>query len=476
MNAHDFVWNLVLNELKITINEDIVENLLTGIELALLSEKVAVLVVRVEHQKYFIEQLYLSHFKAAFLKVMGIDLDIYVRYFKEGETPDLREFSFTRDINDDTPIQFPPIPEKKEIKKPEIYGNSDDPTVRAAHISYGGDYTFENFIVGNSNKFAHAACTAVAVAPAKDYNPLFIYGPSGMGKTHLLYAIINRIMTDNPGFRYVYVNGEEFTNQMIDSLSRNNPAEFRAKYRNADMLLIDDIQFIAGREATQEEFFHTFNALYNEKKQIIMTSDRPPRDIKTLEDRLKTRFEWGLIADIQPPDFELRIAIMKKKAEMIGLMIPNDVLNFLAENIKSNIRQIEGAVKKIGAQSFLNGVPISIELAKQCIGDFIEQTEIVKVTPDKIIAAVAHKYGFSPDELKGKKRTKELAHARHVAIYIIREMIDMSLPAIGKIFSRDHTTIMSSIDVIENKFQEDSAFDNEIQLLMNDIKDDKIPK
>ncbi len=332
------------------------------------------------------------------------------------------------------------------------------------------EYTFENFIVGSSNKFAHAACLAVADRPAQAYNPLFIYGPSGLGKTHLLYAITNELKKKIGNVRVIYIKGEDFTNQMIDSLSRQAMNEFRDKYRSCDVLLIDDIQFIAGKTSTQEEFFHTFNALHEAGKQIIMTSDRPPREIKTLEDRLKTRFEWGLIADIQPPDLELRTAIIKKKADQVNVSIPDDVLAFLAENLRSNIRQIEGAIKKLGAKSFLTGRHVTMELARSCISELLGGAEPVMVTVDKIFAAVYKKYNIERKDIVSSKRTKDIANARHVTVYIIRSVTDMSLPNIGKIIDRDHSTIMSSIESVEKRMAQDPVFRAEIEEMVKEIR------
>jgi len=333
------------------------------------------------------------------------------------------------------------------------------------------DYTFENFIVGSSNKFAHAACIAVANSPAIAYNPLFIYGQSGLGKTHLLYAITNRIREKRPDANIVYVKGETFTNQLIESLSVSPQymAQFRAKYRQADVLLIDDVQFIAGKVSTQEEFFNTFNELYEAKKQIILTSDRPPKEIKTLEERLKSRFEWGLIADIQPPDLELRIAILRKKSVDMGVEMPIDVLNFLGENLKSNIRQIEGVIRRLGAYSNLAKRPITTDMARENIADVISGAEPVKVTQDKIFNAVARKYGVTVEDIRGKRRTREIAQARHVCIYIMRTVTDLSLPSIGRVFNRDHTTILSSVDTIQAKIREDASLENDIDDLIKEI-------
>lgn len=335
--------------------------------------------------------------------------------------------------------------------------------------NYKFEYTFENFIVGNSNKFAHAACLAVATRPASDYNPLFIYGPSGLGKTHLMSAIVNEIKKRQPDVRVLYIKGDDFTNQMIENLAKHEMHKFHERYRNCDILLIDDIQFIAGKTATQEEFFHTFNTLYEERKQIILTSDRPPKDIPTLEDRLKTRFEWGLLADIQPPDLELRIAIIKKKAEQVSIDVPDEVLTFLAENLRSNIRQIEGAIKKLSALSFLSGQKISMDLAKSCLSELLGGAEPVNVTIEKIFGAVQQKFNVTKVELIGKKRTKEIASARHVAIFLIREITDMSFPSIAKIFDRDYATIHASFEQIDRKYTSDSMFKIEVDDLMKDI-------
>ncbi len=338
------------------------------------------------------------------------------------------------------------------------------------------EYTFENFIVGSSNKFAHAACIAVAKDPAgrtaavTGYNPLFIYGPSGLGKTHLLYAVINHIRSEFPSLKIVYVRGEEFTNQMVNSIADKTTEQFRAKYRKADVLLIDDIQFIAGREATQEEFFHTFNALYEDHKQIILTSDRPPRDIKTLEDRLKTRFEWGLTADIQPPDPDLRCAIIKSKAANIGLTLSNDVIDFLAESLKSNIRQFEGALKKLSALSLLISEPITVELARNSIADLTTGSEPAGITAERILEKVSRRYNVTVDSIKSSKRTKEIAFARHISIYLIRTMTDMSLPQIGKLLGRDHTTILSSLKTIERELGSNSPADRDIAELKKELK------
>ena len=353
---------------------------------------------------------------------------------------------------------------------------SEEPKKKQASLPTGAipqnykfEYTFDNFIVGNSNKFAHAACTAVAARPAENYNPLFIFGPSGLGKTHLMSAIVNEIKQKKPDTRVIYIKGDDFTNQMIESLAKQEMYKFHDKYRNCDILLIDDIQFIAGKTSTQEEFFHTFNALYEDGKQIILTSDRPPKDIPTLEDRLRTRFEWGLLADIQPPDIELRVAIIRKKAEQVSINIPDDVLNFLAEHLCSNIRQIEGAIKKLSAMSFLSGQNISMEIAKNCLAELLGGAEPVNVTVEKIYGSIQNKYGVSKADLLGTKRNKEIANARHIAIYVIRELTGMAFNSIAKLFGRDYATIHSAHEKISEKYEKDSMFRIEIDNVIREI-------
>ncbi len=318
------------------------------------------------------------------------------------------------------------------------------------------EYTFENFIVGESNKFAHAAC--VAVANKQDtYNPLFIYGPSGIGKTHLLFAITNEIKRKGRSVRFVYKKCEEFTNEMIAALKNGTMDRFRAKYRTAEVLLIDDIQFIAGKTAIQEEFFYTFNALYENNKQIILTSDRPPKEISPLEERLCTRFEWGIIADIQPPSEELRNAIIRQKADSLGIVIPEDALAFLTNSLQKNIRQIEGAIKKIHAVSSLASVPITLDMCRRAIADIVTNGEPSPVTVERIFKVVAENYGVSVDEIKGQKRNASIAMARHMCIYLVRNNTNLSLEDIGKRFDRDHSTVISSIKRIEEEKEKSPA-------------------
>ena len=312
------------------------------------------------------------------------------------------------------------------------------------------EYTFDNFIVGESNKFAHAAC--VAVANKHDtYNPLFIYGPSGLGKTHLLFAITNEMKRSGDAVRFVYKKCEEFTNEMIAALKNGTMERFRDRYRTAEVLLIDDIQFIAGKTAIQEEFFYTFNALYENNKQIILTSDRPPKEINPLEERLCTRFEWGIIADIQPPSEELRHAIIRQKADSLGIVIPEDALAFLTNSLQKNIRQIEGAIKKIHAISSLASVPITLDMCRRAIADIVSGVEPSPVTVERIFKIVAENYGVAVEDIKGQKRNANIAMARHMCIYLVRQNTNLSLEDIGAKFDRDHSTVISSIRRIEDE-------------------------
>ena len=312
------------------------------------------------------------------------------------------------------------------------------------------EYTFERFVVGSSNKFAHAAARAVADNPGKSYNPLFIYGESGLGKTHLLYAIAHTIHKNHPEYKVVYIKGDTFTNELIQAIREGRNAEFREKYRGADVFLMDDVQFIAGRDSTQEEMFHTFNTLYELKKQIVFTSDRPPKEMLRLEDRLKTRFEWGLLADIQPPDYETRMAIIKNKAIRMGVELPEAVLQYIAENITANVRQIEGTVNKIMALRDLEGSSIDAATVTRAVRDMFKDPSDIMPTSDVIIEEVCNFYNIEDSALRGQGRTKDTALARQVAMYLIREMTNLSLKEIGREFeNRDHTTVLHSIERIE---------------------------
>ena len=329
------------------------------------------------------------------------------------------------------------------------------------------NYTFERFVVGNSNKFAHAAAQAVATMPGQTYNPLFIYGESGLGKTHLLYAIAREIHNTHPDYLIVYIRGDAFTNELISAIREGRNEEFRAKYRTVDVFLMDDVQFIAGRDSTQEEMFHTFNALYEEKKQIVFTSDRPPKEMLRLEDRLKTRFEWGLLADIVPPDYETRVAIIKNKAIRMGIELPEEVLTYVAENITSNVRQIEGTVNKMLAYRDLMNSDINISTVIRVVRDILKDTSDILPTAEVIIEEVGKFYDIEESALRGHGRTKETNKARQIAIFLTRQLTKLSLAEIGKEFGdRDHSTILHSISRIEKLCKEDP----ETEEIVKDIK------
>ena len=335
------------------------------------------------------------------------------------------------------------------------------------------ELTFDTYIVGSSNKFAHAASLAVAANPAGSYNPLFIYGNSGLGKTHLLYAICNDIKKTHPEMRTLYIKGDEFTNELIDAIRRGTTIEFHQKYRKTDILLVDDIQFIAGKDSTQEEFFHTFNTLYEANKQIVLTSDRPPKEIQTLEDRLRTRFEWGLIADIQPPDFETRIAIIKRKAELDGVEISDEVCEYVASKIKANIRQLEGTVKKIKAKYYLDGEKPTINSVQGIISDILNNDAPPEVTVERIIDEVARTYGVSADEIRSQKnRSANISNARHIAIYVTRELTTLSMVAIGEEFgNRHYSTIIYTIQKVQKMMEKDRKVKEIIDDTIKNIRD-----
>lgn len=340
---------------------------------------------------------------------------------------------------------------ERQKAKSEITGN-------AAEAGLNPKYTFDTFVVGSNNKFAHAASLAVAESPGEIYNPLFLYGGVGLGKTHLMHSIAHFILRNNPNSRILYATSEEFTNELIEAIRNGNNtamSKFREKYRNIDVLLIDDVQFIIGKESTQEEFFHTFNTLHGAKKQIILSSDRPPKDMDILEDRIRSRFEWGLLADIQSPDYETRMAILRKKEELDGYNVGDDVIEYIAQNIKSNIRELEGSLNKIIAYANLEKREINLALAEQVLKDIISPNEKKIITPEYIINTVAEHFDLSPADIMGSKRVSKIVHPRQIAMFLCREMTDVPLIAIGKCMgNRDHTTIMHGIEKIEKELSD----------------------
>ena len=373
-------------------------------------------------------------------------------------------------------IQFI-LPDQAQSLK---FKNNDTPQlepqtpVKGDHSNLNPNYTFDTFVVGNNNRFAHSASLAVAESPGEAYNPLYIYGGPGLGKTHLMHSIGHFIIDQNPDTKVLYVTSEEFTNEVIESIRNGNSSamtKFRDKYRTVDVLMIDDIQFIIGKESTQEEFFHTFNSLHDAHKQIVIASDRPAKEIKSLEERLRTRFEWGLTADVQPPDFETRVAIVKRKAELLHLDLPEDVAEFIANHLKNNIRQLEGAVKKLNAYYMLEGIQPVISVAQNAIKDILNETQPVPVTIEKIVGEVSRTFNVSPADIRGTKRNANVASARRVAIYILREVTGMSMEEIGREFSgRDHSTIVYSLKTMERDMKNDQHLRETVSDIIKNVK------
>ena len=344
-------------------------------------------------------------------------------------------------------------------------------TQKTSSIMDSGEFTFETFVVGPSNQLACSAARAVADAPGQHYNPLFIYGSSGLGKTHLLYAIAHVIRKKNPSAKILYIKGDEFINDFVDSVRTGKAGEFRVKYREADLMLVDDIQFVAGKVETQNEFFHTFNTLYESKKQIVLTSDRPPQEMALLDDRLRTRFEWGLMADVQQPVLETRVAIVKNKAANLGLILSNEVANYIANKITSNVRQLEGTVHKIKAFHDL-GIEIDQSTVDRAIQDMIRSNEFI-ITPDNIIKEVCRYFRVEEDQIRGPSRSREILNARQIAMSLIRSMTSLSLDETGKLFKRDHTTALNGITKIENRMKNDNNFAETVKAIITNINASK---
>ena len=412
MYSSAYVWAKVLTHMENLLGTTVISTWFDDAEVVELTENKLVLYSPSEFRKDIIERRCATHILDAMKELFDMNVELQV-------------------LTGDEVDEF-----RKKGKTPQF-------------IEYNPQFTFDRFVVGPSNRFAHAAAIAVANRPAETYNPLFIYGPSGLGKTHLLYAIAGEINYRHPDYNIIYIKGDQFTNEMIQSLQEGKNAEFRNKYRNADLFLVDDIQFISGKESTQEEFFHTFNNLYENHKQIVLTSDRPPSDLLRLEDRLKTRFEWGLIADINPPDYETRMAIILNKSKSLGMDMPDDVCAYIAENITTNIRQIEGTVKKIKAYWELTGMEINVANVSRAIKDMYKGKADTLPTPSLIISEVGKFYNIDDDTLRGTLKNKGTAEARQVAMYLIRKMTNLSLPDTGKEFGRDHSTVLHSVRKIE---------------------------
>lgn len=418
-----------------------------------------------EHTAEATYQYYISGLKAvSFENSNCVTLEVrneFIRGIVSDRYTALLKSAFKSVLGFDVDVQFvTPEPVEETPEKPD----------EAALPSGRYDFTFENFIRGPSNQFAFAAAQAVAANPSGAYNPLFIYGPSGLGKTHLLNAIQVEVRKNHPDYNIVYVDCEMFTNEIVEAVKTATTENFRLKYRQADVLLIDDIQFLAGKEATQEEFFHTFNTLHNAGKQIVIACDRPAKEIKSLEERLRTRFEWGLTADIQPPDFETRVAIVRRKAELLNLELPDDVADYIANHLKQNIRQLEGAVKKLNAYYMLEGISPCIGVTTTAIKDTLNDTQPIPVTIEKIINEVARTYNVLPADIRGKKRSANVSAARQMTMYIIREVTGMSMEAIGQEFSRDHSTVVYSINTMEKNIEKDRHLKEMCDDIMKNVR------
>lgn len=435
------IWNEVLDLIRVELTEVSFNTWLKTIEPLTMSEDRIILAAPNEFTKGILESRYINLIKNAIIQIT--DKEYEVQFIIPGEELNINIGQSVQENNND-------LNQRSQLNP---------------------KYTFDTFVIGNSNRFAHAAALAVAEAPAQAYNPLFIYGGVGLGKTHLMHAIGHFILNQSPESKVVYVSSEKFTNELINSIRDDRNNEFRNKYRNVDVLLIDDIQFIAGKESTQEEFFHTFNALHEANKQIIISSDRPPKEIPTLEDRLRSRFEWGLISDIQPPDLETRIAILKKKAEMENINISNEVMHYIASKIRSNIRELEGALIRIVAYSSLTNKEITVELAEEALKDIISNNAPKKITVELIKDVVAKEFDVKIEDFDSKKRTRAIAYPRQIAMYLTRELTDLSLPKIGDEFGgRDHTTVIHAYDKISNDMANDEEFKKRIDKLIQNIK------
>jgi chromosomal replication initiator protein len=418
--------------------------------------------------------LWFRPIKLSQLKEQQVTLDIPNKFFKdwiEDNYPDLLPETLAGVLGYPVTVRYR-IVEKvdPDVRKKDMRLENRRQKLASRGIYLNPKYTFDNFVIGPSNQFAQAAARAVAEAPGRAYNPLFIYGGVGLGKTHLMTAIGNSVIDKSPEMSVIYVSAEQFTNEVVASIRHEKMSELKEKYRNVDLLLLDDIHFIANKTQTQEEFFHTFNAIYERQKQIVISSDRPPKEIGAITDRLRSRFTMGLIADIQPPEFETKIAILQKKSDMEKIIIPEEVAHYLAAKVKSNIRELEGCLIRLGAQASLTGRPINIDMAKNILQDLIEDDE-KPVTTDQIQKVVSEHFGLKISDMKAKKRTKEVALPRQIAMYLSKQLTGLSLSDIGKNFGgKDHATVIYSYKQVEDKRARDEVFNRMIEILSRKIK------
>ncbi len=448
MEELEFIWKTICEELKKSHPATVVNLWFGEVYNISLTDRIFSFTVKRELKKNIIMNKFKDELEECLYDILGFEVEVICKVYADG--------SYTED-------------EKNALR--ELARTKKEPQKDEKTSYVNEQYTFDNFIVGSSNKFAHAACLSVVRNPSLAYNPLFIYGSSGLGKTHLMYAIKNEMKRVKPDLNVIFVKGEEFTNEFVDSLLNNTSLALRDKYRSTDILIIDDIQFIAKKERVQEEIFHTFNTLYENDKVIILTSDRPPKEIPYLEDRLKSRFEAGLLMDIQPPDIELRMAILKKKSKDLGVTLSPEIITYIADRLKENMRQMEGVLKKISALTIIAGKEISIEDVKNAISDLVENTEPQAMITDKIFAAVCRKYSLKREVLCSPSRAAKVATARHVVVYLLRSLTAIPMESIGKLINRDHSTVSNSMKIIAEKMEQDKNFENEINELISEIKD-----
>ena len=430
MDSFAELWEMVKEECKNQVSESIYNVWFKDMELVSFDDNRVVIALS-DFKRKIVESRFMDKLESSFKNVIGFDIQIVLV-----------------DVDKSAPVK---------VEEVEDTLTDED--------------TFDSFIVGASNKFAYAAANAVANDPGGKYNPLFIHGNSGLGKTHLLNAIAHQVKLTHPEANIVYTRGESFTNELVKYIGQKSTEAFHDKYRSADILLVDDVQFIAGKDSTQEEFFHTFNALYQAGNQIVLTSDRPPKEIALLEDRLRNRFEWGLMADIQSPDLETRMAIIKRKAEVLNFDLPDDIVQYIAEKLKNNIRQLEGAVKKMQAFVTMQGMPVNIMTAQTAIKDIIVDNSPTPVTINKIVTEVARTYGADSADIYSKKQNAQTTEMRQMAMYIVREMTGLSTKLIGREFNRDHSTVVYSLDKFTKRYNEDSKLRSVVDNIIKNIRD-----
>lgn len=458
MNSYDLaeIWVRCKDKLKESFNEKVFNVWIKPIMPLEVTDTYYKVAVKNDFFKTMLEENYAQVIEGVLAGIMSKNIKLIIETMDNGSS------------GSEAAEEMPAVPAKREQQ--QLF-NENTSVQQPDESNLNPKYVFETFVIGNSNRFAHAAAQAVANDPAHAYNPLFLYGGVGLGKTHLMHAIGNRIKQNNSSMKVLYTSSEKFTNEIINSIQNKTTEAFRQKYRNIDCLIIDDIQFLKGKEQTQVEFFHTFNALKDADKQIIISSDRPPREIETLEDRLRSRFDQGLTADIQTPDLETRMAILRTKAASDNIVLPTEVITLLATNIATNIREIEGAYNKIVAYTSLMHMPITVETAQKVLSDMGNDIKTRTITYEGIIKVVADHYNVKQDELFNKKRTQNIAFPRQVAMYLCRELADLSYPRIGELFGgRDHTTVIHAYEKISNFKNSNLAFQNELQEIIEILR------